>query len=303
VIDTPATAPLLASVVVAVKGDGRVRRLVDRLLHQTVPVDAYEVIVVENGSAVFADLDGLGARVRYLHVDEANSAAARNAGLAAARGRYLLLTDADCVPEVDWIEKMTDRLAVGNVIGVGGFIGKLNPRTWTQRYAITVVDGQRGLNYLPALHLPYVVGANAGFLTQAVRQAGGFDPELRSGNDVSLCYQLGLAGHRLGVAADAVVRHEDRASVAAHFRRFRFYAIYQVLLFAKYRHVSGRRAVLDTYPMRRAAGGLLAAPRGLLRLAAGDPGPLSRAVLQVVEAAGVLAGEIEGAARFRQLYL
>lgn len=301
--ESPSPVPLLASVVVAVKGDGRVRRLVDRLLHQTVPVDAYEVIMVENGTALFADLDGLGCVVRYLRIDEANSAAARNAGLAAARGRFLLLTDADCVPEADWIEKMTDRLALGDLIGVGGFIGKYNPKTWTQRYAITVVDGQRGLNYLPALHLPYVVGANAGFLTQAVREVGGFDPELRSGADVSLCYQLGLAGHQLGLAADAVVWHEDRATVAAHFRRFRFYAIYQVLLFAKYRHVSGRRVVLDTYPLRRTAGALLAVPRGLLRLAAGDPGPLSRAVLQVVEAAGVFAGEFEGAARFRQLYL
>jgi GT2 family glycosyltransferase len=303
VTDAAAPAALLASVVVAVKGDERTRRLIDRLLDQTTPPDVYEVIVVENGSARFADLDGLGGTVRYLHADAANSAAARNLGLAAARGRYLLLTDADCVPEADWVEKMTDRLAIGDLIGVGGFIGKYNPTTWTQRYAITVVDGQRGLNYLPALHLPYVVGANAGFLTSAVREAGGFDPELRSGNDVSLCYQLGLAGHRLGVAAEALVWHEDRASVAAHFYRFRFYAVYQVLLFAKYRPVSGRRAVLDTYPFRRTAGALLAAPRGLLRLAAGDPGPLSRAVLQVVEAAGVLAGEIQGAARYRQLYL
>ena len=293
----------MASVVVAVKDDERVRRLVDRLLGQTVPLDGYEVIVVENGSARFADLDGLGGVVRYVHADAANSAAARNLGVAAARGRYLLLTDADCVPEKDWIEKMTDRLAVGDVIGVGGCIGKFNPRTWTQRYAITVVDGQRGLNYLPALHLPYVVGANAGFHTRSVREVGGFDPQLRSGNDVSLCYQLGLAGHQLGTAPDAVVWHEDRTTVAAHFHRFRFYAIYQVLLFAKYRHVSGRRAVLDTYPLRRTAGALLVVPRGLFRLAAGDPGPLSRAVLQLVEAAGVLAGELEGAVRFRQLYL
>jgi glycosyltransferase involved in cell wall biosynthesis len=74
---------LLASVVVPVKGDERVRRLIDRLRKQTVPTDAYEVIVVENGTALFADLDSLGAPVRYLHSDEANSATARNLGLAA----------------------------------------------------------------------------------------------------------------------------------------------------------------------------------------------------------------------------
>jgi GT2 family glycosyltransferase len=302
VTKTP-TEVLLASVVVAVKGDSRVRRLLDRLLHQTLPPAVYEVIVVENGSAGLADIEGLGGIVRYLHWPEANSGAARNVGLAAARGRYLLLTDADCVPAADWIEKLTARLSTGEAVGVGGVIGKYQPTTWTQRYAITVVDGQRGLNYLPALHLPYVVGANAGFRTEAVRAVGGFDPALRSGNDVDLCYKLGLAGHRLGLAPDAVIWHEDRATVAAHFRRFRFYAIYQVLLFAKYRSVSGRRFVLDVYPLRRTTGALLAAPRGLVRLAAGDPGPLSRVILQVVEAAGVLAGEVEGAARFRQFYI
>jgi hypothetical protein len=56
---------LLASVVVAVKGDGRVRRLLGRLLHQTVPADVYEVIVVENGSAQLADVAGLGDIVHY----------------------------------------------------------------------------------------------------------------------------------------------------------------------------------------------------------------------------------------------
>jgi GT2 family glycosyltransferase len=294
---------LLASVVVAVKGDSRIWRLLDRLLHQTVPPDVYEVVVVENGSAQLADVDGLGGIVRYLHTPEANSATARNLGLVVVRGRYLLLTDADCVPEADWVEKLTARLSTGELTAVGGFIGKHNPTTWTQKYAITVVDGQRGLNYLPALHLPYVVGANAGFATDAVREVGGFDPELRSGNDVDLCYKLGLAGHRIDVAHDAVVWHEDRATVAAHFRRFRFYAIYQVFLFGKYRHVSGRGFVVDGYPLWRILDALLAAPCGLRRLATGDPGPLSRAILQVVEAAGVLAGEFEGAARFRQLYI
>jgi glycosyltransferase involved in cell wall biosynthesis len=87
-------------------------------------------------------------------VAEANSGTARNVGLAAARGRYLLLTDADCVPAADWIERLTAHLSTGVAAGVGGVIGKFNPTTWTQRYAITVVDDQRGLNYLPALHLP-----------------------------------------------------------------------------------------------------------------------------------------------------
>lgn len=295
---------LLASVVVAVKGDHRVLRLLDSLVNQTVPSDVYEVIVVENGSSDLVGIGGLcGGIVRYLHAPQANMAVARGIGLAAARGRYLLLTDADCVAEPDWIEKMTARLAEGSVAAVGGVIGKYEPTTWTQRYAITVVDGQRTVSYLPALHLPYVAGANAGFVTEKLRDVGGFDDELRSGNDVDVCYKLGLHGYSVGLAPDAVVRHEDRAGLVGHFRRFQVYAVYQVLLYAKYKHVSDKSFVLDTYPFRRAWQALSLFPTSIVGLARGDAGPARRAVLQLVEAAGVLCGEIQGSIRYRQMYL
>src|SRR5262249_9427070 len=158
-----------------------------------------------------------------------------NLGLGAARGRYLLLTDADCVADPGWIAALCGALAETGAAAVGGAIRKHEPTTWVQRYAITVVDGQARVSYLPALDLPYVVGANGGFDAAALRAAGGFDEDLRSGNDVDACYKLGLAGCTVTVTSAAVVWHEDRAKLVEHFRRFRFYACYQVLLFAKYR--------------------------------------------------------------------
>ncbi|MEV4201488.1 glycosyltransferase [Micromonospora globbae] len=297
------TGDLLATVVVPVKDDERIYRLADSLRHQSLPRDRYEVIVVENGSQRFGDLAVASDVLRYLHLPKANSAAARNAGLAAARGRYLLLTDADCVADPSWIERMTAALQEGPASVIGGLIRPYAPKTWTQRHAITIVNGQDRLNYLPALHLPYVAGANAGFVTTRLREVGGFDEDLRSGNDVDVCYKLGLTGSSAAIVPDAVVWHEDRPTVRAHFRRFRFYATYQVLLFAKYKQHSGKRLVLDQYPFRRAAQALLDGPRAMVRLVRGDPGPASRMVLQLIEAAGVLAGEIEGAIRFRQPYL
>jgi GT2 family glycosyltransferase len=297
------TDSLLATVVVAVHRDPRARRLLDSLAFQSVPREAYEVIVAENGSAGLADTDGAYGIVRYVHLSQPNSAAARNAGLALARGRFLLLTDADCVARPDWIEKLTGRLADGNVAAAGGTIGKHEPRTWAQRHAITVVDGQQKLNYLPALSLPYVAGANAGFITGTLREAGGFDEALRSGNDVDVCYKLGLRGYRIALAPDAVILHDDRASVASHFRRFHRYAVYQVLLYAKYKHVSGKRYVLDAYPLQRSAQAITSIPRCAVSLLRRDAAPASAALLQLVEAAGVFCGDICGAIRFRQPYL
>jgi GT2 family glycosyltransferase len=198
---------------------------------------------------------------------------------------------------------MCDALSTGLFAAVGGRILPYQPRTWVQRGAITIVDGQNCLNYLPAMPLPYVAGANAGFQTVRLREVGGFDDDLRSGNDVDVCYKLGLRGYRIGLAPAAVVWHEDRVTLGAHFRRFRFYAVYQVLLFAKYRNASGRKAVMDSYPFRRLWQAVLAAPHAIVCLFQGNVAPAQRAVLQLVEAVAVLAGELEGAVRFRQLYL
>lgn len=294
---------LLASVIVAVRRDTRVRRLLESLAFQSAPRDAYEVIVVENGSADLADTDGAYGITRYAHRPLANAAAARNDGLDLARGQFLLLTDADCVAWPDWIEKMTGRLSGGEVAAVGGLIVKHEPRTWAQRHAITVVDGQRKLSYLPALHLPYVAGANAGFVTSTLREVGGFDEMFRSGNDVDVCYQIGLRGYRVGLAPDAVVEHDDQATVTAHFRRFHRYAMYQVLLYAKYKRISGKRYVLDTYPFRRAVEAIATSPRCAVCLLRGDARPASATVAQLIEAAGVFCGDLSGAVRFRQPYL
>src|SRR6266542_4911236 len=107
------TGPLV-TVVVAVKGDRRVCRLLESLAHQTVPRATYEVVVVENGIAVLAAVVNVDpGLVQYLHVQEANMAAARNVGLRAAQGRYLLLTDADCVALPDWVGQMSRHLAAG----------------------------------------------------------------------------------------------------------------------------------------------------------------------------------------------
>lgn len=296
-------APLV-TVVVAVKADRRVYRLLRSLLDQTEARRNYEVIVVENGSFVHADVCSLGADiVRYLHSREPNSATARNMGLRAARGRYLLLTDADCVARPDWIEWISRYLAEGTMAAVGGAIVKYEPTTLTQRFGITVVNGQTELNYLPALPIPYVVGANAGFITAALRRVGGFDEAFRSGNDVDICYQLGLHGYRIGLAPEGVVMHEDRSTAREHFQRFKNYAIYQVLLHAKYRNLTGKKLILNPYPFARVGSAIQAAPAALKHLLRADIGPTSELGLQVIEAAGVWCGDIIGSVRYRQLYL
>jgi GT2 family glycosyltransferase len=203
----------------------------------------------------------------------------------------------------NWIERIVEVLSSSHASAVGGRIEKYKPETLVQRHGITLVDGQRTLNYLPALHLPYVVSANVGYDREQLVAMGGFNERLLSGSDVDICYRLGLTGHTIDLAPDAVVYHDDRRTVGDHFQRFAHYAQYQVLLFALYRPISGKRMVINPYPWRRAAGALVRLPSALFDLIIGRPSSALEALLQLVEAAGVWWGDLRGSLKYRQMYL
>jgi GT2 family glycosyltransferase len=81
----------------------------DSILGQTVP--AAEVIVIDDGSidGTPGVVRGFGARVQYVRQENAGAAAARNRGLALARGDYIAFLDADDL----WLpEKLEKQLAL-----------------------------------------------------------------------------------------------------------------------------------------------------------------------------------------------
>jgi len=295
--------PVLATVVIPVRGDRRISRALYALSRQTIARNAFDVIVVENGTRLFeATVRGSGAT--YLWLPEANTSRARNAGIRRAGGTIIACTDADCVPAETWIAELVKGFEDSpDVAAIGGRVDRYKPRTPVQQYGANLVNNQSALNYLPILPLPYVVTANCAFSRDALERVGGFDETLLSGADVDICYSLGLKGYTLALAPEAVVFHDNRATISGHFRRFFRYAVYQAALFRKYRNVAGRRGRFNTYPYRcwfQAGRHLYAAfsARGEERRSTAWAG-----LLLAVEGAGVLAGDMYGSLKFRVLYI
>lgn len=292
---------LIVSVVVAVYNDCRAIRLVQSLLVQSFDTNKYEIIVVENGSSLLRR--NLEKYVNYYHISEPNMPLARNVGLKIAKGKYILFTDADCVAHENWIQRMVEALEDGDAVGVGGHIKRYKPKSIVEKYGSNIVNGQQSLNYLPILGVPYVVCANSGFRSDIINNIGGFDIDLISGNDVDICYRIGLAGFSLKIASNAIIYHENRKSFCQHFKRFYKYSLYQVRLFKKYQPISGKKVYINPYPLRLIIVSLVKIPYGLISLLLFKRTLLFRYFLNLIEGFGVLVGDISSSIKNRVYYL
>lgn len=292
------------TVVVCVKDDWRVLRLLDSLTRQSLSRERFSVLVISTGVERYESaLTGIDLDLEVIHSTVSRHAVQRNIGLSNTATPYFCSTDADCVAHVDWLADIAAAFAEGDsdLVGVGGSIAKYRAETTTQRYGITIDDGQATLNYLPALDLPYITGANAAYRTADVKAVNGYDEQFLCGEDVDLSYKLGLSGGRLKVIDGATIFHEDRESLREHFHRFRFYAVDQALLVKKYRDHNADSVHFNPYPWAR----LASAMRSLI-LPTGDDEPhvrVLRAAATCAEALGVLAGDLQGSVKHRTIYI
>ena len=82
-------------------------RCIEGLLAQDFPADRFEVLMVDNNSTDgSAEVVRRYPRVRLLREAKQGAYAARNRGLAHARGRLVAFTDPDCIPGPDWLRRL-----------------------------------------------------------------------------------------------------------------------------------------------------------------------------------------------------
>lgn len=207
--------PPLVSVIVPVWNDAdRLEDCLRALDAQTYP--SLEVVVVDNGSA--QPVGRVVARhPRALLVSEARpgSYAARNAGLARARGEVLAFTDADCLPATDWVEKGAARLARGGGRSVVAGRVELFPRAPLRPNAVERYEALFALAQGEFVRR-YGFGATANLFAprEAFDRAGPFLAEVRSGGDLEWGRRAAACGYTLEYAEEVCIRHPARSSLS-----------------------------------------------------------------------------------------
>lgn len=196
-----------------------------------------EVLVVDNSPAtgatreLVADWSRSDPRVRYLVEQERGIAAARGAGLVAARSELVAFVDDDILLDQDWTRAVADAFSVAD--DVQAVTTLILPRALEtpsqlllERFGGFAKGLERqvfdlGANRRPDPLYPYSPGiygsgAAMAFRAQPLRALGGPDRRLTDGGeDLDLFLQVVLAGHRLVYEPSAVAWHAHPAEYSA----------------------------------------------------------------------------------------
>lgn len=197
-----------------------------------------EIIVVDDGSADATGEIAAAWPVRCIRQNNQGPAAARNRGATAADGDFLVFTDADCIPEPDWLQHLLSGFRPG-IVAVGGTYGIANPDRLLARMVheeIAVrhekMDGE----------VDFLGSFNVAVRADAFRRVGGFDESFRkaSAEDNDLAYRLQDAGGRLAFVPAARVAHYHPERLGPYLRTQARHGYWRVKLDIKHRGRAGR---------------------------------------------------------------
>lgn len=218
------SAPAVSVVVPAHDRPDGLDALLAVLARLEAPPGGFEVVVVDDGSPCPlrpAAPDGLELRV--LRRPNGGPAAARNAGVLAARGALLAFTDDDCLPDPGWLVRLTAAAAAHpGALVAGRSVCGLPGNAWAES-SQALEDAVYGRANGDPARARFGASKNLAVRRDALLAAGGFDERFRAAEDRELCARWLAQGRPLVFERAAVVRHRNPASGGVFWRQHVLY--------------------------------------------------------------------------------
>ena len=190
------------------------RYVIPSLLAQDVDANRYEIIVADSNSndgtaEYLRDVAVRGARVRHLPGAYSGRAAARNAGIAAARGRIVLFNDSDIIASTDLLGRHLLRHEERRCAVVGL---EVQVRSYEEYLAKSRTPPVRDTLHPPnrkSISWLYFLTGNASVRKEDLDAVGGFDESFTGygHEDLELGYRLQARGIPIVYEAKAVNYH------------------------------------------------------------------------------------------------
>lgn len=185
--------------------------LIECLKKQTLPVDLWSALFVDNGSDDVPESSSLPSFVTMLSCAKPGSYAARNRALEVAEGDYFVFTDADCRPSPQWLEKLIDRFEKADSPGLVAGDVCVQKLDAGMPNLYELYDMALGLPQERYVSRGYAITANLAVRGELFKLVGRFNPERFSGGDAEFCRRAVAAGYGLVFEQSALVYHPARS--------------------------------------------------------------------------------------------
>jgi glycosyltransferase involved in cell wall biosynthesis len=146
----------------------------------------------------------------------------RNRGLAEATGDIIVFTDASCIPQPGWLERLVTPIVEGREQVTCG-------PAWLGEHNYGVERGRAQPEYVRE-----AATINLALRRQVLEEVGGFDERFAYGSDVDLTWRLVERGTKIRWISDAVVVHAW-GGLRRNLKRSRQYGAARVRLYDKHR--------------------------------------------------------------------
>ena len=223
--------PRTTAIIIPTLNEASITATVDAVLAQSATGPAPEVIVVGRD-----DAGRIRARDGVRFVETARPVypgEARNLGAAATDAEHLLFLDSDVVPAQGCIAALCRHLADHDCFASGAV--HLRPAPYWP-LATNIAMLHEYLDHWPAAPRPYLASLAFGVRHAAFDRTGGFEPTLRSAEDLDLFVRARRLGYELHFEPAARVSHTQAiGSFGALYRKFRTYGAYSGLVRRRHR--------------------------------------------------------------------
>ncbi len=199
------------SVVLINKNEPAIAETLDAVAsHET--IHDLEIVVVDASSRRYRDVQASHPDVHWVDFPPVPGVVTiphqRNVGVRAATGDIVVFTDASCLPEAGWLDRLVAPIVSGaEQVCAGGTVGRGEGSLYEPK------EGEY-LQECPTINLA--------FARQVYDAMGGFDESFAYGSDVDFSWRLGRAGVRIRNVPDALVSHDWGTSGRQMKRAFQY---------------------------------------------------------------------------------
>lgn len=198
-----AAEPLVSIIIAAWNEEVNILRNIASLADQKTSIPI-EIIVVDNNSSDQTSFTLSKLSVRKFFQEIQGCGPARQMGLEHARGKYVLLADADCVYSASWVEEMLAELSKTEVVCVYGRYSFI-PEPGFPRWKLFMLERMKDIiAEIRHIKRPYLnaFGISMGYVTEYGLKVGHIMNDFR-GDDGKLCFDLMKFGKIRQVKSDS----------------------------------------------------------------------------------------------------